>query len=156
MKQRTVSLIVPYARDGRILLQDRRDISKIGEEWGFFGGGIEDGETKEQALVRETKEELEINLHKDAYEYIGKDALKWVDPKGIKWTFYRHFFATKYESYSEEMNQKEGNNMELFTIKDAKKMNLFTPENPQDPALDMIQSFISKNLAQGDTAFSAK
>lgn len=146
MKERTVSLIVPYTEDGRILLQDRRDISKIGEDWGFFGGGIEENETPEQALVREAKEELEINLNKYGYQYIGKDSLNWTDPAGSKWTFYRYFFATRYEDYANQMNQREGTNMALFTPEEAKKMNLFTPQNPQDPALDMIQSYISKNL----------
>ena len=152
MKKRTVSLIVPYTKDGRILLQDRRDISKIGEEWGFFGGGVEKGETIEQALVREAREELEIDLNDHGYQYIGKDALEWTSREGAEWTFYRVFFATRYEDYSGEMNQREGTNMELFTLEDAKKMNLFTPENPQDPALGMIWSHISKNLTQGDVA----
>ena len=145
MKERRVSLIIPYTEDGRILLQDRRDISKIGEEWGFFGGGIEEGETPERALVREAQEELEIDLNEYGYKYIGEDSLKWTNPEGTKWTFYRYFFAARYEDYAGRMNQKEGTNMALVTIEEAKRRNLYTPQNPQDPALDMIKSFISKN-----------
>jgi 8-oxo-dGTP diphosphatase len=58
MKTRNVALIIFYDKDKRILLQDRRGISKLGAEWGFFGGEIENDETPEQAVVRETKEEL--------------------------------------------------------------------------------------------------
>jgi mutator protein MutT len=52
-----VALIFFY-KDDKILVQDRRNMSKFGEEWGFFGGRIEAGETPEQSVVRETKEEL--------------------------------------------------------------------------------------------------
>lgn len=37
-------------------------MSQHGEEYGFFGGKIEDGENPDQALVREIKEELGIKL----------------------------------------------------------------------------------------------
>ena len=49
MAGRKVALIVFYDKENKILLQDRRKISKRGEEWGFFGGGIEEGETPKQA-----------------------------------------------------------------------------------------------------------
>jgi len=62
MKISNVSIILLYNDRGEILFQDRRKISKHGEEYGFFGGHIEDGESPEQALRRELKEELEINM----------------------------------------------------------------------------------------------
>lgn len=146
MKKRRVALIVPYTSDGRILLQDRRDISKIGEEWGFFGGGIESGETPEQALLREVKEELSVELVTGEYQFVGEDVVKWTDSSGVAWQFPRYFYSVKYENLVGRIIQAEGNNMGLFTIEEAKKMNLFTPENPEDPALDIIKKSISKNL----------
>jgi len=60
---RRVALIVFYDDEKRILLQYRKGInSKFCEEWGYFGGGIENGETPEQAVIRETKEELDFDL----------------------------------------------------------------------------------------------
>ena len=59
---RRVSTIIFYDEKGNILLQDRRRISKWGEEYGFFGGKIEEGETPEKALKREIREELRIEL----------------------------------------------------------------------------------------------
>ena len=56
------SLIVLYKSNGKILFQDRRDMSKDGEEYGFFGGWVDEWENFEEACIRETKEELNIDL----------------------------------------------------------------------------------------------
>ena len=53
-----VSVILFYNGKGEILLQDRRTRSKWGEDYGFFGGRVEEGETPEEAIQREIKEEL--------------------------------------------------------------------------------------------------
>lgn len=70
MIKRRVAIIAFY-NDKYFLIQDRRKISKHGEDYGFFGGGIEPGETAEEALKREIKEELEIDL--DNFELFKKD-----------------------------------------------------------------------------------
>lgn len=41
MNIRNVSIVVFYRGDGKILIQDRRNIDKDDIEWGFFGGGWE-------------------------------------------------------------------------------------------------------------------
>ena len=48
----------------KILLQDRKEISKHGEEYGFFGGAREGNETPKENLTRELKEELDIEVCK--------------------------------------------------------------------------------------------
>jgi 8-oxo-dGTP diphosphatase len=47
-------------RDGRVLLAQRREGSQMGGLWEFPGGKLEDGETPEEALVRELDEELSV------------------------------------------------------------------------------------------------
>ena len=44
--------IIFYSNNGRVLLEDRRNSSKHDEHWSFFGGVIEAGESKEEALKR--------------------------------------------------------------------------------------------------------
>lgn len=47
-------------RDGRVLLAKRREESAHGGLWEFPGGKLNDGETPEEAAIRELNEELGI------------------------------------------------------------------------------------------------
>lgn len=58
MNERAGAVIV---KDGQILLF-RRVKEGWGEYWVFPGGGVEEGETPEQALVREVQEELSLQV----------------------------------------------------------------------------------------------
>ena len=53
-----------FDRNHRLLIYLRDDKPEIPfpNRWDFFGGHVEEGETPEQALVRELKEELEVDL----------------------------------------------------------------------------------------------
>ncbi len=56
-----VSAVALVDADGRVLLAQRPEGKKMAGLWEFPGGKIEAGETPEQALVRELKEELDID-----------------------------------------------------------------------------------------------
>jgi 8-oxo-dGTP diphosphatase len=63
MSGRNVSVVILYDGDGRILLQHRTlDAPTFPDYWAFFGGGLEAGETPEQAAEREIIEELAYTL----------------------------------------------------------------------------------------------
>ena len=117
--KRHVALIIFYDEQGRILLQDRRNRSKWGEEWGFFGGGLEEGETPEQAVIRETQEELTHEL-KDFrfvetihYPAVGEGGggsrSIFIAPLGDK---LQHFYLN------------EGQGMKLYTFDEARKLKM--------------------------------
>ena len=55
----TVAAAVVW-RDGRVLLTRRPPGGPLGLKWEFPGGKLEPGETVEQALVRELREELGV------------------------------------------------------------------------------------------------
>jgi 8-oxo-dGTP diphosphatase len=51
--------------DGRFLLSRRLPDSHLGGLWEFPGGAVEDGETPDQALRRELREELDVEIEVD-------------------------------------------------------------------------------------------
>ncbi len=114
-----VALIVFY-EDDKVLIQDRKDMSKYGEEWGFFGGRIEAGETPEEAVVRETKEELSYDL-KD-FAFIKKSSHQL---PGVTFTVYA--FAAPLPALS-LFNQKEGQGMKVVTESEAIKLKWNKPD----------------------------
>ncbi len=112
---RDVSLIIFY-RDDKILVQDRRDMSKWGEDYGFFGGQIEAGETPEEAVVRETGEELSFEL-KD-FEFFKRFHHKFRDI-----TLTQYVFVAPCPSFS-EFKQKEGQGMILVSEKEGLRLKM--------------------------------
>jgi 8-oxo-dGTP diphosphatase len=48
--------------DGRVLIAQRPDGKQLAGLWEFPGGKVEPGETPEEALVRELREELDIEV----------------------------------------------------------------------------------------------
>jgi len=66
-------------REGKVLLQlrDNNPDIRYPNLWGTFGGQIEDGETPEEAIVRELDEELGYRLSNP--EYFGNFRLNGCD-----------------------------------------------------------------------------
>ena len=65
MRRINNALLIPYHPADhpdfrQMLVQDRRGHRP--PPWGFFGGGMEAGETSLQAVLRETREELGVRL----------------------------------------------------------------------------------------------
>ena len=57
-----VSVGVVKNPEGQVLISLRDKLAHQGDLWEFPGGKIEHGETAEQALVRELKEELALTV----------------------------------------------------------------------------------------------
>ena len=69
---RQIAQILLFDRNGKLLIYLRDDKAEIPfpNHWDFFGGHVEAGETPEAALVRELKEELDIEL--DHWEFFRR------------------------------------------------------------------------------------
>jgi len=120
MYARRVALFVLKNQEGRVILQHRtKTARRLPNHWAFFGGGIEQNETPEEAVRREAKEELGIDL-KDAvffkrYEFLEKDGV-----------FEKFVFVASLTHLPETLRkqQKEGQNLGLFSLKDAKNLKI--------------------------------
>jgi 8-oxo-dGTP diphosphatase len=69
---KTIEVVAGIILDerGRIFCVQRGESSKpyISKKWEFPGGKLEAGETREEALIRELKEELRIDV--DSFEFV--------------------------------------------------------------------------------------
>lgn len=114
--RRDVAVILLYDKEKRILLQHRTDDAKrLPGYWAFFGGGIFPGETPEQAVKREAKEELEYTL---------KNPKKVMEQElGSGHTGTMHVFMEEYDS-SQELILREGKDMNWKKLSETKKLKM--------------------------------
>ncbi|MDC0505960.1 NUDIX domain-containing protein [Candidatus Gracilibacteria bacterium] len=109
---RDFSIVILYNDAGKVFMQDRTSISKRGEHWGFFGGGLEGNETFEEALIRETQEELSIDITGD-YTYIGNTVFE-LESVGKQTTY---MYIVKYNDlYKNNIKVCEGDGGKFFSL----------------------------------------
>lgn len=87
-KEIAVVALILINDEKKLFLARRPDFK--GQDWEFPGGKVESGESKEQALIREIKEELSIDVHIDFY--LGSQAVSYNNKN------YRiYFFVSRYQ-----------------------------------------------------------
>ena len=76
-----IAMVLLFDRQCRLLVYLRDDKPDIPfpNHWDFFGGHVEEGETSEEALVREVKEEIAVELK--------------------QWVFFRRYVCTEGDAY---------------------------------------------------------
>jgi 8-oxo-dGTP diphosphatase len=76
-----IALVLLFDRRGRLLVYLRDDKPDIPfpNHWDFIGGHVEAGETPEEALVREVKEEIGVDLR--------------------EWVFFRRYVCAEGDAY---------------------------------------------------------
>src|SRR3989442_15811537 len=72
-------------RDGRLLMTQRPPGGPLGLQWEFPGGKIEAGETPEQALAREVREELGVSAV--AGETLGVETYAYAQGPSVEIVF---------------------------------------------------------------------
>ena len=64
---KTVKVVAAVIRNDNKIFATQRGYGEFKDGWEFPGGKIEAGETPEEALAREIKEELDTNISVDEY-----------------------------------------------------------------------------------------
>ncbi len=102
MKQ--IAQVLLFDRQNRLLIYLRDDKPEIPfpNHWDFFGGHVEEGETPEQALVREVREELGVDLPQweffRSYECLTGDAYPNI----------KYIYRARIDKTAEEVTLHEG------------------------------------------------
>ena len=126
MKSQSIAIVIPYTPNHKILLQKRTSISKYGEQWSFFGGSIEKNESKEEAAIREIKEELDFDIKEQKYIGNISKKLKNIKTNEVCKVTYEIFITNITEDLS-QFKLNEGDDLKFFTIEEARKLKM-TPE----------------------------
>lgn len=136
---RGYSLLLLRNTEGRFLLQLRtHDAPTFPDCWGFFGGGIEDGEEPIDAVQREALEEL-------GYRCNRPELLCSVHPDSIQYPLNggpRHYFIEDFDA-SQQLRQAEGKSMDWFTLDEMRSIRL-APHNHE--VIDILDSQITQWL----------
>ncbi len=113
---RSVAVFILFDRNGGVLLQHKvKDSKVLQNHWAFFGGGIEKGETPEQALQREAKEELGIELK--GADFLGR----YVAPfEGSLWEQFVFVGNLTHPLEKLKRQQTEGQRIGLFSYQELK------------------------------------
>jgi len=131
---RKVAFIWFYNEKNQILLQERWNYSKYGEEWAFFGWWIESWETPEEWFLREAKEELWLNMKDFDYKYIGDFTFEF--PNRI---VHRSIFLIKTDLKETDFIVYEWAGAKYFDLDEAKKLKFPTPV---DETIEIIKKYM--------------
>ena len=118
---KSVGAIIYYK--GKYLIQ-RRDNKKnifFPNFWGVFGGGLKKNEDEKKAILRELKEELNINFKRP----IKKLSLK-ISSKNFKPVRNRTFYVCNPKYLPKKIKIYEGKDFALLSFKNLKKLD-FVP-----------------------------
>lgn len=116
MKKVVNAVAFVFYKDGKILLERRKKDKKIDAGKLSFPSGIVENETEEEALIREAKEELDVNIKK--FKYLGH----FIYPKKRINFFVTYFLVTDWEG---EIKRKEAAKLRWISLNEYKKINVW-------------------------------
>ena len=143
-KKAQKALLAPWRKTSQgieVFLQKRSKTAKsLPNHFGFWGGGVEKGETPEAAMLRELQEELTITPSN--YIFVGKfefDEVKFKYDGVVKYLWCMRV-SSDFES---TIDVREGQYGKFFTRKDIDEEPMFITQDR--PVLKALFSHIEKS-----------
>ena len=138
MKKLNVSLILLHDTERRFLLQHRtEDAEQAPNHWAFFGGGIEGDETPEEAVIRESLEEL--NYKPRCPEMVLKKDFSLNGIPGVM-----HVFIEPYHGDKTELRLCEGQGWGWFLSSELKDLEMLSHDK-------QVVEYVSQYLINNST-----
>ena len=106
------ALLLPLNSKSELFIQDRRGHKK--PDWGFFGGSVEADESPLQAVIRESKEELNLDLKENDLTYLGTSATDW---DGASIVRYLYLYPTEQVDF----DVREGQGGQWFSFEELRE-----------------------------------
>ena len=134
--QKKVAVGIITNSQGEFLLQKKDSGHKIVPlYWTFFGGGVEDGESPEEAFRREIQEELSVKLE-DIVLFKTYNFKKEVeaDNSDIEKIFF--IFSARFNGTNREIRLGEGAGFAFFTAEELSTLKM--PEHVRTMLLDFL------------------
>jgi len=116
MKQ--IAMVLLFDRQCRLLIYLRDDKPDIPfpNHWDFFGGHVEAGETPEEALVREVKEEIAVELKQWVF------FRRYVCTEGDAYPNIKYLYWARIDKLAEELTLYEGQRLEVIAAEERTEL----------------------------------
>ena len=133
---RTATAVIEFSP--QMILLIKRDTVPFKGYWALPGGRAEPGETVEQAIVREVKEEtgLDVAIVRKIGEYHEQGI-----QGGVEYDYYPACFLVKVVGGEMKRQQGEIQEIQLFRVEDV-------PENLAFVHNDMVKDYLASRKAQ--------
>jgi 8-oxo-dGTP diphosphatase len=113
-----IAMVLLFDRQGRLLVYLRDDKPDIPfpNHWDFLGGHVEEGETPEEALVREVKEEIGVDLREWVF------FRRYVCTEGDAYPNIKYLYWARIDRTAEELTLYEGQRLMSITSEQRSKL----------------------------------
>jgi len=113
-----IAMVLLFDRHDRLLiyLRDNKPEIPFPNHWDLFGGHVEEGEAPEEALVRELKEELGVDLKQ------WRLFRSYVCTEGDAYPNVKHIFWAKIDKTPDELQLYEGQTLKSIGIEERKNV----------------------------------